>query len=387
MERVDCPICNGTTEGAAARITPFLLKYCNIKEAETETRYCRACDFAFFKRRLTDAEAKRIYTNYRGDEYNRVRLEVEPSYAHYIPLFGDELSTDYITRIRDHNDLLDVYPELDECKNVLDFGGDGTIPGRVFRNAQVWIDDLSAGSTDQSGRKHEFIFASNVFEHVSDPVTVARSLVQRLDPEGILFIDVPGPLHASLSEGLLWQGKHGGEMYVMHEHINYFAKRSLNRLVRAAGLVPVFEYRARHTAQSILAVFDGSDIARKLLPLREVRTLLYETKIARALALDAGESTWRATDTAASRVIATLADKVGSIADQTNAASDQLTRTLSDLLTRALSDQQAVATSRELALRQELEGVYRSTSWQVTAPVRAMKTIFLKVLRPRGRHP
>jgi hypothetical protein len=136
-----------------------------------------------------------------------------------------------------------------------------------------------------------------------------------------------------------------------------------------------------------LAVFDGSDIARKLLPLREVRTLLYETKIARALALDAGESTWRATDTAASRVIATLADKVGSIADQTNAASDQLTRTLSDLLTRALSDQQAVATSRELALRQELEGVYRSTSWQVTAPVRAMKTIFLKVLRPRGRHP
>ncbi|MGZ2748180.1 methyltransferase domain-containing protein [Burkholderia stagnalis] len=362
MERVTCLICHGETDGTAAKIAPFLSRYCGIEETATEIRYCRACDFAFFKRRLTDQEASRLYTDYRGDEYNRVRLESEPSYANHIRLFDDELSEDYVLRIRDHNDLLDVYPELESFQDVLDFGGNGTIPRRVFPHAKVWIDDLSAGSTDD-GRKHGLIFASNVFEHVSDPLPALKLLTRRLAPEGIMFIDVPGPLQASLSEGLLWQREHGGDMYLMHEHINFFAKRSLNRFVRAAGLAPVFEYRARHTAQSILAVFEGSEIARKLLPLRESRTILYETKLARSLALDASEWTWRATDAAALRVIDVLSERIEAA------------------IRAAKSVQKAVtSTERELALRRELENVYRSTSWQITAPVRAIKNLIAKVL-------
>ncbi|MBN3816263.1 class I SAM-dependent methyltransferase [Paraburkholderia sp. Se-20369] len=356
MERVDCLICNGETEGNQAKIAPFLSRYCGIKETETEIRYCRACDFAFFKRRLSDKEASKLYSDYRGAEYNRVRIECEPSYENYVHLFDDELSDDYVTRIRDHNDLLNVYPELEEFQDVLDFGGNGTIPGRLFPHAKIWIDDLSAGSTDD-GRKHRLIFASNVFEHVSDPVPLLKSLTQRLDPEGIMFIDVPGPLQASLSESLLWQRKHGGDMYLMHEHINYFAKRSLNRLVRAAGLIPVFEYRARHTAQSILAVFDGSEITRKLLPLRDIRTLLYETKIARSLALDASEWTWRASNDATARVISKISEK-----------ADDSTQVL------GVSGLLSESTQRELSLRRELQSVYHSTSWKITSPLRAVKT-------------
>ena len=126
----------------------------------------------------------------------------------------------------------------------------------------------------------------------------------------MIFIDVPGPLQASLSEQLMWQGKHGGDMFVMHEHINFFAKRSLNRLVRACGLVPVFEFRARHTAQSIIAVFENSEMAQRLLLLKEQRRLLYEAKVARAVALDASEWTWRASDAAALRVIKTTTDAI-----------------------------------------------------------------------------
>ena len=182
MERTDCLICNGITVGRPAQIAPFISEYCSISQSKTEIRFCAACDFAFFKRRYTDAEAIKLYTDYRGKEYNRIRTQAEPGYDKYIPEFEDELSSDYVTRIRDHNDLLDVYPELGEFKNVLDFGGDGTIPRRVFLNSKVWIDDLSAGSTDEAGRKHEFIFASNVFEHVSEPVPLLSTLVARLDP-------------------------------------------------------------------------------------------------------------------------------------------------------------------------------------------------------------
>lgn len=369
MERVDCLICNGQTDGSEADIAPFLSKYCGINETKTEIRYCHACDFAFFKRRLTNEEAAKLYTDYRGEEYTRVRLEEDPSYAHHMRLFGDELSVDYVNRIRDHNTLLDVYPELDEFKNVLDFGGNGTIPGRVFRNAKVWIDDLSAGSTDEGGRKHEFIFASNVFEHVSDPVPLLRSLTERMDPEGVIFIDVPGPLQASLSEGLLWQRKHGGDMFMMHEHINYFAKRSLNRLVRAAGLLPVFEFRARHTAQSVIAVFEDSEIARKLLPLKESRTLLYEIKLARSLALDASEWTWRASDATAARVIDTVTAAIN------RSAHSPLEHEIRLLMDRLDTPKESIEA------QQELEKVYRSTSWRITAPLRAIKTVFSRKTR------
>ncbi|WP_080412397.1 methyltransferase domain-containing protein [Burkholderia ubonensis] len=380
MERVDCLICNGETDGAEANIAPFLARYCGITDTTTEIRYCRACDFAFFKRRLTDQEASKLYSDYRGAEYNRIRLEVEPSYAHYIRQFDDDLSEDYVTRIRDHNDLLDVYPELDEFQDILDFGGNGTIPGRVFPHAKIWIDDLSAGSTDD-GRKHGLIFASNVFEHVSDPVPLLKSLTQRLDPEGIMFIDVPGPLQASLSEGLLWQRKHGGDMYLMHEHINYFARRSLNRLVRAAGLVPVFEFRARHTAQGILAVFNGSEIASKLLPQREPRRLLYEAKLARSLASDASEWTWRATNAAASRAIDALSERIGSAIEATESAKKSISERIGSAIdTTELEQKLSLSTERERALRCELESVYRSSSWQITAPMRAIKNLIVKIL-------
>lgn len=360
MERISCLICNGSTEGTEAAIAPFLSKYCQLGQDKTEIRYCHACDFAFFKRRLTDSEATRLYTNYRGDEYNRVRLSVEPSYASYIRSFSDRLSGDHITRIRDHVDLLDVYPELNELKNVLDFGGNGEIPGRVFRNSKVWVDDLCAGSTDQEGIKHDLIFASNVFEHVSDPVPLLESLAARLHREGVLFVDVPSPSQASLSEGLLWQREHGGELYEMHEHINHFSKRSLSRLVLAAGLVPIFEYKSRHTGQSILAVFENSDIAKRLIPLRETRTLLYETKVARAEVRSIAESTWVASDAAAARTIKVLSEKIE--------------------YSMTHADQKMARLPGNPSEREELERVYRSTSWRITAPIRALKTAFTKIL-------
>ena len=363
MERINCLICNGPTDGADAKIAPFLSKYCELGQDKTEIRYCHACDFAFFKRRLTDTEASRLYSNYRGDEYNAVRLSVEPSYAPYITSFSDRLSGDHITRIRDHLDLVDVYPELNELKNVLDFGGNGEIPGRIFRNSKVRVDDLSAGSTDE-GIKHDLIFASNVFEHISDPVPLLESLAARLHPEGVLFVDVPSPSQASLSEGLLWQCEHFGELYEMHEHINHFSKRSLNRLVRAAGLLPVFEYKSRHTCHSILAVFESSDIAKRLIPLKEARALLYETKIVRAEARSAAESAWAASNSAADRTAKTLSDRL-------------------DVAVHDIAQQialQSVSQSEREELTRELARVYQSVSWRITAPLRLLKASFSKLL-------
>lgn len=351
MERIKCLICGGSTDGRPAAIAPFLIEYCSIDQKTTETRYCRRCDFVFFRRRLTDAEASRLYTNYRGEEYNRIRLDVEPSYSSFINLFDNHLSAYYIERVRDYIGLVEIYPELGEVKNILDFGGDGSIPARVFPNAEIEIDDLNAGSSSNRS-KYEMIFTSNVFEHLSDPVPVLKKLSDRLEPEGIIFIDVPSPSQASLNEGLLWQQKHGGELYEMHEHITHFSKRSLGLLVRAAGMVPLFEHKLRYPVLTVLAAFEDSAIAKKLLNANYQRAALFEAKIAREEAKAAHD---HALDCV--RLAHRLSHQVSQLADEGARLKNEQSASL------------------------ELQLVYRSTSWRITAPLRALKNLFCRFAR------
>ncbi|WP_153136834.1 methyltransferase domain-containing protein [Paraburkholderia agricolaris] len=355
MERIKCLICGGPTDGRPATIAPFLVKYCNFDQKTTETRYCRSCDFVFFRRRLTDAEASRLYTNYRGEEYNRIRLGVEPSYSSFIDLFDNPLSTYYTERIRDYIGLVDAYPELGEIKNILDFGGDGSIPARVFPNAEIEIDDLNAGSSANRS-KYQMIFTSNVFEHLSDPVPVLKKLTDRLDPEGIIFIDVPSPSQPNLGEGLLWQQKHGGELYEMHEHITHFSKRSLGLLVHAAGMVPLFEHKLRYPVLTVLAGFEDSAVATKLLNEKYQRAAVFEAKMAREEAEAAHDH---------------VLDSIR--------LSHRLSQQISQLSgdgTRWTSEQSASLELQSASL--ELQSVYRSTSWRVTAPLRVLKNLLCR---------
>ena len=354
MNRISCLICNGPTRGRPAKIAPFLSHYCGLGTLDTTTRYCPECDLVFFERRLTGEEATRLYTNYRGEEYTRTRLEIEPWYEKYVTFFDDPLSTDYyIIRVSDYIELVNVYPEIGKVKKVLDFGGDGSVPTRSFPWSTVIVDDLSAGNADQQGEKFDMIFASNVFEHLSDPVSDLRKLTGRLQPDGFIFIDVPAPAQANLSEGLLWQERYGGELYEMHEHITHFSRRSLVKLVEAAGLIPVFEYPSLYCPLSVVAMLEDSPVAQSLLSEKRIREIYFETRIARAEA--------RATH--------------GSVNSFKHNFERQLGH-LSQELGRQSADQLTLQTTRERAqldndtMRDELSKVYKSTSWGITAPMR-----------------
>jgi len=284
MERMTCPICNGATVGKPATIAPFIVAYCKLEKSTTETRYCRACEFVFFQRGLSDEEATRLYTNYRGDDYNRIRVSFEPYYAGLIGDFADHLSSYYVNRIVESIDLIDTYPEVNRSGTVLDFGGDGDVPRRIFPNGKIFVDDLNAGKSSEEPDKYDFIFASNVFEHVSDPLTVLKQLCERLDPDGVLYIDVPHPSQASLGEGLLWQGRYGGELYEMHEHIQHFSKQSLALLVKNAGLEVFFEHSSRGSYRNLilLAGHPQSSTVQRLVSQKANRELDFEIKMMRA---------------------------------------------------------------------------------------------------------
>jgi SAM-dependent methyltransferase len=274
-------------------------------------------------------------------------------------MFDGPLSEHYQVRARDYVELVNIYPELEDARTVLDFGGDGTIPARSFPWASISVDDLNAGVAGENVEKFDLIFASNVFEHLSDPVPVLRDLTARLNREGFLFIDVPAPNQSSLTEGLMWQEQHGGELFEMHEHITHFSRRSLALLIRAAGLVPLFEYQARYSALSVLAVFEDSDIAKRLMPEKLARQTYFEARTARAEARAALGDIWKASSSNATRV-AEMIDAKG--------------RELTQKIESAAMDKN-LARDAEQA-RRELDLVYRSTSWGITAPMRAISRAF-----------
>ncbi len=275
MIRQSCPICGGSTTAQPAMIAGFVVERCGLESERTLVRYCAACDFAFFERRLTVDESARLYADYRGDDYNAQRLRHEPDYAPLIPVFADPLSEYYRSRIAEYAEIVALHPEMAPAR-VLDFGGDGSIARRLFPAAHVEFDDLAAG-TNPSSTRFDVIFASQVFEHLTDPAAYALQLAARLAEDGMLIADVPIEYKTTLSEGLLLQRMIGGSLYVMHEHINQFSLTALGRLCESAGLAVVFAaLLPTHSTALVIAGRRDGRLARELAPLRAQRELRWE---------------------------------------------------------------------------------------------------------------
>lgn len=168
-----------------------------------------------------------------------MRLSVEPSYESYIPMFDDKFSGYWVGRT---NELLDICRQsgLLSSQSILDFGGDGMIPGRIFPAADISIDDLSIPTAKSGpGSKFDLIMASEVFEHLSNPVEVLRKLTEHLNEHGKILIDVPAEYVGALKQAWDHQKIIGGSLMVMHEHINHFSIEAMAALLRSVGLAPI----------------------------------------------------------------------------------------------------------------------------------------------------
>ncbi|MFG1412382.1 methyltransferase domain-containing protein [Xanthobacter sp. VTT E-85241] len=260
-----CPICGSKklVNRGSREIAQFLTERCELGEVMTEGLYCQICDFFFFKRRLSSGEAEKLYVGYRDQKYNDLRLRVEPSYAGFIPSFDNKFSPYYIDRAQEYAEVVDIFSEI-YPKTVMDFGGDGFFPGRIFPAAEVRIDDLSAGKSGNG--LCDFVFASQVMEHVSNPRLTLLQAMEYLSDEGIICVDVPKQYDGLLLSSLDEQEKSGGPLMIMHEHINHFSQRSIRALLRAVNLVPIFEaVLPKYNVILALACRPGSKVASEFL--------------------------------------------------------------------------------------------------------------------------
>jgi hypothetical protein len=198
---------------------------------------CNQCSFLATHHRLTAQEEQNLYINYRGDDYNKMRLFIEPQYQHHITTFD---GNDYAEKRKvGINALINKNIDLSTVHSVLDYGGDtGAHIPQVFVNAKKYVYDISGVDTIEGVETYDtatspatvdFLMCCHTLEHKSDPDILINDLKKYVDQSTWVYIEVP-------NADPPWQNE-------FHEHINIFNCKSMTALLERHGfkIADVFE--------------------------------------------------------------------------------------------------------------------------------------------------
>lgn len=287
MYRIDSCQCCGSLalDAYPAGVAPFIVEYVlESRASSSRLMECRGCAFRFYETRFDDAEASRLYADYRGARYFRVRNHHEPWYTR---AFNDGLSkTGGIdVRRREVGGWLAELAGKKKIRSVLDYGGDRGQFLPVEPALERFVYDISgvtpepgvtafAREAELEGRTFDAIVVSQVLEHVSDVAHILDHVRTLASPEGAaLIVEVPDEhfnlrligrsarYQAYVDRVLATQPfARAFDFYSaafrtklgvipplgfprMHEHINYFDGRSLRSALETRGFEVVSCHR------------------------------------------------------------------------------------------------------------------------------------------------
>lgn len=228
VERAPCPLC-GSSEiaGVAHEEPPYRAVRCR-------------CGLWYLSPRLAEAA---IFEAYRDDGYFEgggpgysSYLAQEPTLRRTFRRLLESLERRGMTGGR----LLEVGCAygffLDEARGRFE-RRDGTELSRAAaERARGSADRVHLGGLEQLAREERYRLAAciHVIEHVYDPVAFVARLREHLEPGGWLILATP-------DMGGFWRPLLGRRwpFYKMPEHVTYFDRRSLGRLLEAGGFEEV----------------------------------------------------------------------------------------------------------------------------------------------------
>jgi SAM-dependent methyltransferase len=261
---------------------------------------CGSCRLRFFSERFTTDELHKLYAEYRGDRYYRIRHRHEPWYTEtYNRWIGHDAQ-----RTAARKDSLRAFLHksgvFGPFEAILDYGGDAgqLIPQELTQHGYVF--DLSgvapvpgvdgiANTRDLRPQAYDLILMSHVLEHVPDPVDLLRHARGLVRESGFLYVEVPleRPWMGFVGRGfamrlyldllrrnsvlLRWVDFYSSAFRVkagtlppfgfpkLHEHINCFSVESLSAAVDRSGfdvlrIAPTSTAGPDQTADSIACV-------------------------------------------------------------------------------------------------------------------------------------
>ncbi len=245
MNETKCIICGSKNiEKFPAKFSEFISR--RVFDGENKNISiirCLECGFSFYSYRFNQSENKKLYLNYRDEEYQMLREQFEPDYTkekNYL-LKSDEI--EFGSREANMLRILNTHlSSINEIKTVLDFGGDkGQLIYKAFPAAKKYVYEISNPDVFEEitlindldkikNMKFDLVICAQVLEHVSNPIDIIKLIKNYLMPDGYFYIEVPyyTPFNKS-SERI------DTKEYLMHEHINFYTIKSLEMLMKSCG--------------------------------------------------------------------------------------------------------------------------------------------------------
>ncbi|MGI3903284.1 MAG: methyltransferase domain-containing protein [Janthinobacterium lividum] len=198
---------------------------------------CHGCGMLFLDMRFDEAEMAALYENYRGDDYTKLRARFELGYEARNALLLD--GSGYMSAVEEF-----IEPHLKGALRILDWGGDTGVNTPFRDKARLHhIYDISnrpvlagakAITLEEIGSSDYDLFVfSNVLEHVPAPRTSLAEIASMMQPETVLYVEVP---HEDVVRLIAEPGERLKHKKHWHEHINFFTPESLDSLFQSVGL-------------------------------------------------------------------------------------------------------------------------------------------------------
>jgi hypothetical protein len=190
----NCPACNSSLLGAHchAIISPYVRRLGATKKRITRYQVCCTCGTGFFALRFSDYGMRRLYENYRGEHYTKLRQKWEGWYN----FDYNDAHTNSVwlaDRARVIVEFLTHRIPLSQT-HIVDIGGDtGEIASRLGAASYSVLDysnrakDKQAAGTEREAASDLAVLA-HVLEHVSRPINELKSLLNNFDS---VYVEVP----------------------------------------------------------------------------------------------------------------------------------------------------------------------------------------------------
>ncbi len=280
-----CPCCFSPSPSRRwGLVSPFLAERALLQPSQpVERLLCASCGYSWTTRGLSDDEARRLYTGYRGEDYFRLRHRHEPWYSRAInDGIGDEQQmvgrrAVLAQSLARAEAVFGPRP----AGRVLDHGGDRGQMLRDLPDSERVVFDLSGVAPDPWARAidaetlardagFDLIMNCQVLEHVNSPEAMLASLHALIVPGGWAYLEVPNEtwreaaiggesarlgwlrfvcrhprllktldfLSTALRIKLGWIPPLG--FWALREHLNFFTPESLRLLMERAGFEVAF---------------------------------------------------------------------------------------------------------------------------------------------------
>lgn len=264
-----CIICgNQTKEQAPALISPWV-RDLGIRDRLSTYHLCKICNTGFFSKRYDANEMAKIYENYRGKNYLKIRTHWEPWYSNsynsnhdsweWIESRKASLTQFLITNgVIRYETIVDIggdrgqyIPDIADTKIVLDISDKST------------LDSVTRYTTFESLPFADLIIYAHVLEHVSNPLEELKKLLSK---SNYIYVEVPygvpvinkarkskirllAQLASSVSAPL-WRRKttpatgrvvSSRKMITQSEHLTFFSEESMIEIAKQINVKLVMQ--------------------------------------------------------------------------------------------------------------------------------------------------